>query len=180
MISITISGQTLEEFKNRLEEVAIQFLTEKENAVILNSSDVATQNGDSNEKETSKEASKKREVVLPEKITPEANAEGVKSLNAETSIKRKSKKISAKVEPVIYNVEALKENPKIDLSEMKLPEITKNYSEEEVTKLFKEVISLGREKAISILTKFGATKFSEVDPAKHQEFALECDKVLND
>lgn len=180
MISITISGQTMEEFNNRLEEVAIQFLTTKVNELRLNSSNIATQNGVPNEEESSKEASKKREVILPEKIAPEAVAEGVKSLNAETSIKRKAKKISPKVEPVIYNVEVLKENPKIDLSEMKLPEFVKTYSEEDVTKLFKDVISKGREKAIGILTKFGATKFSEVDSSKHQEFAIECDKVLNE
>jgi len=179
MISITITGQTLEEFKAKLEQVVIEFLTEKENKVISNSSDVATENGVQNEEESSKETSKKREVILPE-FTPKVITDGVKSLNEATSIKRKSKKISAKVEPVVYNTEVLKENPQIDLSEMKLPSLGKEYSTEEVTKMFKDVIAKGREKAIEVLSQFSVTKFSELDPSKHQEFALACDKILND
>jgi len=178
MISITITGQTLEEFKNKLEAVAIEFLTEKENNVVLNSSDIATKKGVEHEKEISKEnciEERKEEVISSEvSTTPQV----VETLNEATSIKRKGKKISAKVAPAVYNKEVLKENPKLDLSEMKLPDTQKIYSEDEITQLFRDVIAKGRDLAISVLSKFEVKKFTEIDPIKHQEFAKECEAVL--
>lgn len=187
MISITITGNTLEEFKNKLEAVAIDFLTEKKNDEVI----VATTNPENkkevpNEKE--RQEGRQEEVIssaTKEKSTPEATvdpiAEGVKKVKKSISTKKEPKKIVTPELSPSVQPEFLKENAQMEMSFINVEKETpiKVYTDDQIQALFKEVISKGREKAVEVLGKYGVARFGELDTSKLQDFASDCEKIVN-